>query len=342
SSDPNYDSYSLTNITSTITDNDTTLGGSGGGVQISPPPTEGSGENEENIPMHETKSIGSLDSSGYNVSMYIESTVEFSAPVSSAGSAQSHSLKVINLDLLNNVVTVLIQSDPITLTLSLDEIKYVDLDNDGIDDLEVKFVDLVANRVEVTIKSLDIPIDQPVVDTYTLFKYQNDPKVYLLEDGKKRLIINEAVFLNKGYQWDQVRTIEESVIYPDGLDLQPTGASAYILIKYGDSSAVYLLENGKKRLIVNEGIFLDRGYHWDQVKTIGEGIIYPDGLDLQPIEPDAYILIKYKDGSTVYLLENGKKRLIVNEGIFLDRGYQWYQVRIIEESVIYPDGLDLN
>ncbi len=45
-----------------------------------------------------------------------------------------------------------------------------------------------------------------------LFKSAADPKVYMIEDGKKRHIASEAVFLAKGFSWNLVQTVGDALI----------------------------------------------------------------------------------------------------------------------------------
>ena len=52
-----------------------------------------------------------------------------------------------------------------------------------------------------------------------LFKYNNDPKVYLLENGKKRWIKDEYTFNALGYKWNDVQVLDNSNIYQSDLDL---------------------------------------------------------------------------------------------------------------------------
>jgi len=54
---------------------------------------------------------------------------------------------------------------------------------------------------------------------FTLIKYLDDPKVYKLEDGKKRHIADEAAFNSLGYRWDRIVTVEDSEEYEDGEEL---------------------------------------------------------------------------------------------------------------------------
>ena len=198
-----------------------------GGGFIAPPPSVGTGSADASIPMDQTTGIGDVDSGGKNLLMYINSTANFDTVVSNYGHSlnQNHNLEITDLDLLNNIVTITIHSDPLTLELALDETKYIDLDNDGINDLEVKFEDIVVNRAEITVKSLidnNVDSDHQSNVEYTLFKYPNSPKVYLLEDDLKRWIKDEYTFNTKGYDWNDIETIDDSVTYLDGEDIYET------------------------------------------------------------------------------------------------------------------------
>lgn len=54
---------------------------------------------------------------------------------------------------------------------------------------------------------------------FTLIKYLDDPKVYKLEDGKKRHVVDEQAFESLGYRWDRIVTVEDSEEYIDGEEL---------------------------------------------------------------------------------------------------------------------------
>ncbi len=60
-----------------------------------------------------------------------------------------------------------------------------------------------------------------IVDTtthpdYTLIKYADSPKVYKLEDQKKRWIKNPEVFEKSVYRWDRIVVIQDDELYEDG------------------------------------------------------------------------------------------------------------------------------
>lgn len=55
---------------------------------------------------------------------------------------------------------------------------------------------------------------------YTLIKYDNDPKVYRLENGMKRHIANEAAFNELNFRWDRIVTVDDTETYPDGEQME--------------------------------------------------------------------------------------------------------------------------
>ena len=70
------------------------------------------------------------------------------------------------------------------------------------------------------IQTIDISISYPDgKDIVYLFKYPSSPKVYLLENNQKRWIINEYTFNQKNYDWNDIQTIDESIIYLNGKDI---------------------------------------------------------------------------------------------------------------------------
>jgi len=52
-----------------------------------------------------------------------------------------------------------------------------------------------------------------------LVKYENSPKVYLIENSKKRWITSERAFTNNHWRWDRIITIPVFEIYPDGASI---------------------------------------------------------------------------------------------------------------------------
>ena len=126
---------------------------SGGGAIFVPPAGIGTGSQNETIGMNQTGDLGPIDSAGINYLTYVNSIANFSLPTS-GGSSQSHQLILNSVDLLTNTIQFTLQSTPQQFTLKLGQTINVDLNNDKINDLEIKFSGLWSNRVELTMSSL--------------------------------------------------------------------------------------------------------------------------------------------------------------------------------------------
>jgi hypothetical protein len=202
----------VTIATGTCTAN--TNGGGGGVVAL--PPATGFGQVSANIAMGQNSNIGDINNSGTNVLAYINSSASFQATVSNHNNktTQEHRFKIIDLDLLYNIITIQINSEPQIVKLNLAESKTIDLDNDGVKDLEIKFANLYVNRAELTMSSI---LNEPTISK--LIKYNNSPKVYLIEKAKKRWIIDGETFNALGYKWNDVQIIADEIIYADGENL---------------------------------------------------------------------------------------------------------------------------
>ncbi|MBP9802526.1 peptidoglycan-binding protein, partial [Patescibacteria group bacterium] len=189
--------------------------GGGGGV-VALPPATGFGQVSANIAMGQNSNIGDINNTGTNVLAYINSSASFQATVSNHDNetTQEHHFKIIDLDLLNNIITLQINSAPQIVKLNLAESKTIDLDNDGMKDLEIKFANLYVNRAELTMSSI---LNEPTISK--LIKYSNSPKVYLLENNKKRWIVDGEIFNTLGYKWNDIQIISDETIYTDGENL---------------------------------------------------------------------------------------------------------------------------
>lgn len=186
----------------------------GGGGAVSLPAAIGEGRFSETISMGQIADIGPVENSGTNILAYINSGATFQAMVSNHKNktTQEHSFKILDLDLLNNIITIQINSEPQIVKLKLNETQEIDLDGDDVKDLEIKFANIHINRAEITMTTV---LDEQ--KTPTLIKYTNSPKVYLIENNKKRWIVDAETFISLGYKWSDIQTT--TTIYADGENL---------------------------------------------------------------------------------------------------------------------------
>ena len=95
------------------------------------------------VELSTTETIVTLNSSG---------TMQFTL------GADAHSLTLSNVDVTGGSVTLLLQSDPLTVDLVEGETRLVDVDGDGIDDLEITLEEILSgNQVKLLITSLSLP-----------------------------------------------------------------------------------------------------------------------------------------------------------------------------------------
>ena len=164
----------------------------GGGSPIAPAGI-GVGITDKTIPMNQTGNIGTITMAGVNYLSYINSTAGFDALVSGNNLLQNHHLNINNLDLSKNIVQFTIQSNPQTFNLKMGDSTGVDLDKDGKNDIEIKFVNIWVNRVELTIKSLfdnkEIKSNTApeIVQTVNSYSFKRDLKLGMKGEDVKEL-----------------------------------------------------------------------------------------------------------------------------------------------------------
>jgi hypothetical protein len=147
------------------------------------PPSVGFGSSEVSIPMNAVQTINPISNSGINVLAYIGSQAEFKVPESKNNwNLKNHSLKITDLDLYRNIITITLSSKPQTISLKKGENKEVDLDGDYKNDILVSFVDIYVNRAEITIKSLE----KSVSTTDSIF--EQAPKIISAPTPVKNLV----------------------------------------------------------------------------------------------------------------------------------------------------------
>lgn len=113
----------------------------------------GSGGLDETVEMNKSRNIGIIDENGINILTYINSQINFL--IASSGSSwelKEGGFKVNNVDLLLNKLYLIVNNKE--HQLGLQDSVTLDLDNDNLADLELKFVNIYVNRVEITAKSL--------------------------------------------------------------------------------------------------------------------------------------------------------------------------------------------
>lgn len=135
---------------------------SGGGAQTYSPPAIGSGTIDKTVGINQSGDIGLITNAGVNYLSYINSDAGFQVVASKNQSLATYHFLINDLDLFSKTIRLSIKSLPAAITLKLGQSAKVDLDNDKIDDLEIKFVNIWVNRAELTIKSLFVARENKV------------------------------------------------------------------------------------------------------------------------------------------------------------------------------------
>lgn len=219
---------------------------------------------------------------------------------------------------------------------------------------DIKVNDYLMTTVEIekideaayTIKIVRVPFPIGSRKDGTLVKISDNPAVYVIKKGEKRLIANADVFRQLGFAWKNIITISnvELELYNDGAPLtfedarRPDGT----VIKTATSKAVYLIDLGKKRPFPSAQIFNALGYKWSRIITISEWEFsnYLLGLPVTFNKIKDGNLVKSVLSPAIFLIENGQKRLIPSARLFIARGYKWKDVLAAADEDIskFPDG----
>ena len=102
------------------------------------------------------KDLGTVAEGGEGIiNAYRASTVTFNIMTSATTVASPHSIVIDDVNYIKGEATITISSDPITLTLKIGDVKKVDMDGDGTDDLGVNLVSIDENG-QVNMKIKDI------------------------------------------------------------------------------------------------------------------------------------------------------------------------------------------
>ena len=175
-----------------------------------------------------------------------------------------------------------------------------------------------------------------IVPHGSVVKAANSNKVYFIEKGKKRVIPNEATFFAYGFSWPEIHTISAHDLehYPTIAPLPelPTiNIANGTLVKSDQSPAVYLIENGKKRVFFNGYSFEILGFSYRDVKSTTTFVLdqYADGSVINVPVVASTNLVKAENASAIYRIEKGLKRPYANEEAFISDGHDWDEVRIV-------------
>lgn len=178
---------------------------------------------------------------------------------------------------------------------------------------------------------------------YGLLLCGQGPTVYLYTEGYKRPFLSPESLLSHGYQWQQVRRIDEQAIatIPVGPEMPFRDG---VLLR-GLDETVYIIEHGAKRPFTAAAVFEELGYRWQNVIQVPDQCLaaIKTGLPVasSQVHPDGTLV--RGETAAVYILQDGKRCLIPTVRIFQSWGYRWEQVVNISAQRLaqYPTGAPL-
>lgn len=166
-------------------------------------------------------------------------------------------------------------------------------------------------------------VKQPSTPASNLFRPRNSHKVYEIIDGKRHWVRNLEEFNKKGYRSEDVKIVPLSEL---------NKYSPLRLIRQKGKKKIYIVgEKNNKRHIPNPDIFYSYGFRPEEITEVKKTTI--------EAIPETK-LIRWKDGTKVYRIENGKKRWVTSIEAFINNGYDWGQVAKVNKTEIeaYPKG----
>ncbi|MFH1947098.1 MAG: carboxypeptidase regulatory-like domain-containing protein [Candidatus Magasanikbacteria bacterium] len=345
SSDINYSGVVISNITVTITDNDS-AGGGGSSADTTPP------------------SNTSIVISN-NATSTVTATVDLT--LSATGASQ---MMVGNDDAFVSSTWESYATSKVWL-LS---------DDAGIKTVYAKFRDTsgnistsVSSTIELlfgyTITTTTVPtttvpvVTEQVVDcslsSTNAYKLSTSPAVYYITSNcTKRAFKRSDVFFTYFDSWDDVITTTKTKldsITNDTLGFMPWGPKydpKYgALVKIVTDPKVYLLLNTERYWITSETVFTALNYSWNWIEDVATGLLdkYTEGSEITYTDHHPnYTLIKYENNPKVYRLEPNPedlnsqvKRWVPDEDTFNSLNFRWDRIVTVDEAEVYDNGINL-
>ncbi len=179
-------------------------------------------------------------------------------------------------------------------------------------------------------------ISQDLADN-KLYREQGTGDLYFVDQGIKHLVTDPACLYSWNLKPEQAESTDSLYRLPQGENLNYRDGS---LLQIG-AATFYYLEQGGKRLVMNKQIFDEIGWQtswaYPATKEILAGYFDLAAITDSTTKPDN-VLIKYENNPKVYLIEDGKKRWIVNEQAFLANHFRWDRIITVPIYEVYPDG----
>ncbi|MCR4280568.1 MAG: hypothetical protein NUV82_04050 [Candidatus Komeilibacteria bacterium] len=179
--------------------------------------------------------------------------------------------------------------------------------------------------------------------SHWLVKTANSSTVYVLDRDNSYSLINADIFRAHGFEWKDISLVSRS--YLDSFRYGgPLSYPSGTLLK-GDTPTVYVVDGAEIHPFINAGLFIQAGYAWSDIRHAPatvlqihtsshtytlENFVHPDGT-----------LFKYANSPDIYLLQDGKKRLIGDDETFRRYGFDRDKILVIPTYWTYDSGPNL-
>lgn len=181
----------------------------------------------------------------------------------------------------------------------------------------------------------------------SLVKETDAPETYVIEETNgtyyKKHIASITVFKNLGYSWSQVQAVSDLSGYATGSQIasattQPDGR----LVKEDGADETYVIKNGLLSHIISLDVFRSQGYKWANV-YVTDLSTYLAGTDTDFREGS---LVRQTGTNPVYVTDylnnTYYKRHITTPSVFSSLGFDWADVRVVDDISTLTTGTTLN
>lgn len=174
----------------------------------------------------------------------------------------------------------------------------------------------------------------PIIDfaNYSVLQGQNGER-YLIDGLKKRLIVSDEAFRKLGYNPAEVIQATESDLaaFDDSADLDDFSNPFGELYQDMTTGSVFYVKDGQRHPIIDETI-MRANYPDLTIKEVTSRTL-EDMRYGGPIKLADGTLIKEESHKNVYVISEGKRRLIPDGQTFESLGYQWSNIIIVPSKV---------
>ncbi|OGZ35099.1 MAG: hypothetical protein A2174_00435 [Candidatus Portnoybacteria bacterium RBG_13_41_18] len=157
-----------------------------------------------------------------------------------------------------------------------------------------------------------------------LLKISSSPKVYALIKNKLHWIPNPEIFNLYKYQWKNIKTVS-------AIELSKY-KEVKLLKAVSDPRVYYIYTMGRKKWTPSVEVFNSYpNNNWSDILEVlsEEMVFYPDA-----------VLLRVENDPRVYLIEGTTKRWIKTADIFIQRGYKWQDIGLVNQTDLnfYQEG----